>query len=306
MVDAPHSKCGEETRVGSSPTLGTKKLYKVIILNKKLIIAVFLFAILLFSCAATVPSAEIVRVNFSDNPALSSPSEPIIFSPNITFLHTYKRDNQYMPYALFIPSTAVQSQPLPLIVWLHGSGEVDSSETRFLDSGFQKMLQNWKTEGFSAYVLFPHLSGNVDFERWDNQDCLEKLKELIDFIVESYNINPDNIIIAGASLGAFGAEYMACNLPGYFTRLMVISSFESRTNPSRIQIPAIGFVGQAKYGEDKYSEKYMLGKFAKVFGRENVFVLEASHNKILEATFLLDKDENGRSDAIEWMLGISK
>ena len=76
-------------------------------MNKKLIIAVFLFAILLFSCAATIPSAEIVRVNFSDNPALSSPSEPLIFSPNVTFLHTYKRDNQHMPYALFIPSTAV-------------------------------------------------------------------------------------------------------------------------------------------------------------------------------------------------------
>jgi hypothetical protein len=37
-----------------------------------------------------------------------------------------------------------------------------------------------------------------------------------------------------------------------------------------------------------------------------VFVLEASHNKILEATFLLDEDKNGRSDAIEWMLGISE
>jgi predicted peptidase len=63
-----------------------------------------------------------------------------------------------MPYVLYTPSTATQSESIPLIVWLHGSGEVSAGPELFLNSGLLKVLNDWSLEGFNAYVLCPHLA----------------------------------------------------------------------------------------------------------------------------------------------------
>ena len=262
-----------------------------------------LLIISLVSCAAIFIKDKPIEVQFSDNSTVAS--EPVVFSNEINYQCKYIEDSP-IPYALFIPSTAKQSESIPLIIWLHGSGEVGCDKEEFLDSGLPKILQNWQTEKFNAYILCPHLSDEVGFDKWNNQEVLALIKRLIKIMILDYNVDRANIVIAGTSLGAFGAEYMAYHLPSFFSRLMVVSSFETYVNPKDIQIPGIGFVGQVEYGEDQYSEKYMLGKFAKAFGKEHVFQLKTSHHKILKSTFELDQDMNNRSDAIEWMLGISK
>lgn len=206
-----------------------------------------------------------------------------------------------MPYVLYTPSTATQNESIPLIVWLHGGGEVGVGSESFLNSGLLKVLNEWSLEGFNAYVLCPHLAWRWNFGNWRNQYAVNHLQQLLDTIIENYNIDINNIIIVGHSLGGDGAMYMACELPNYFSKLVVLSGYWSSPNLEKIVIPVRGYVGTVQYGEDYGSVYHMTHDFATIFGKENVFMVEASHGEVPKATFTEDKNNNNRSDIIEWM-----
>ena len=229
-------------------------------------------------------------------------TEPILFDPNITFEYEYVADNEHMPYALFTPSTAQNSDSIALIVWLHGSGEVGANKETFVNRGLVKVLNEWSLDGFNAYVLCPHLSGRGNFGNWCNDRSSNGVKSLLDIMIANYNINTDNIILVGHSLGGYGAEYMAVNLPDYFSKLVVLSGYKANIDREKITIPTRGYVGTRGYGEDGASVDYMLNTFASVFGKENTFSIETSHANLPNAVFNMDENSNGQSDILEWML----
>ena len=55
-----------------------------------------------------------------------------------------------MRHVLFTPSSKDKYPKLPLIILLHGSGEVAKDKQRFLWSSFYYIMNNWNTEGFNA------------------------------------------------------------------------------------------------------------------------------------------------------------
>ena len=205
-----------------------------------------------------------------------------------------------MPYVLYTPSTAEESDSIPLIVWLHGGGEVGVGATSLLNSGLLKTLNEWSLEGFNAYVLCPHLSWKW-IGNWSSQSAVNNVRDLLDMIIENYNIDTDHIIITGHSLGGDGAAYMAWKLPEYFSKLVVLSGFQSYANRDEITIPTIGYVGTVRCGESSGSVYYMTNTFAAIFGEENTFSIESSHASVPHDAFNEDKDGNNRSDVIEWM-----
>jgi hypothetical protein len=102
-------------------------------------------------------------------------------------------------------------------------------------------------------------------------------------------------------LGGDGAMYMACELPNYFSKLVVLSGYWSSPNLEKIVIPTRGYVGTIQHGEDCRSVYYMTYDFATIFGKENLFIVEVSHGEVPKVTFTEDKNNNNRSDIIEWM-----
>ena len=221
----------------------------------------------------------------------------------IKFESKYVREDGVMPYALYTPSTINESEKTPLIVWLHGSGEVGCGQETFFNSGLLKTMNKWRRQGFNAYVICPHLSGSYNTGRWNKDVTKENLQKLLDQIIDEYNIDPERIIVVGHSLGGQGALYMAHELPEYFSRCVVLSGYNPGIDISEIKIPTIGFVGTKSAGEDEGSISYMKKYFMEVFGDENMHVFDTSHSGIPNAVFSFDTDDDDKSDLVEWMLG---
>ena len=248
----------------------------------------------------TAPTAE-----YTTQPTvLTEPpeTEPIVFGSDITFSYEYVSDGSTMPYVLYTPSKAEAGEPIPLLVWLHGSGEVGISSAGFCNRGLPKILNEWTLDGFNMYVLCPHLVGNWNTDKWNNSDARENMRELLDKVLAENNIDPTRVIISGCSLGGFGATYMAWALPDYFSKLVVVSGYQCQVKLEEIHIPAICFAGTVEKGEQSACVDFMKRDFAKAFGKENTFSIETSHANVPTVIFNEDKDGNNRSDLIEWML----
>ena len=221
-----------------------------------------------------------------------------IFDPNITFTGEAHEQTDVMPYVLYTPSTAKEGGDIPLIVWLHGSG-MQTSKMNIKDFfnlswwDFPKVIDNWSSEGFNAYILCPQSRSD-----WNKEIEAQKLKALLDKIIKEYNIDTDYIMLMGFSMGGRGALYMAHQLPEYFRKLVVLSClYDPGVDISEITIPTRGYVG----GLENIAGRYMNNKFAPVFGKEKLITVSGGHDQVPKKTFDLDEDGNNRSDVIEWL-----
>ena len=225
--------------------------------------------------------------------------KPQLFSPDITYSYEYVANGEVMNHVLFSPST--NDKNLPLIVFLHGSGEVWGNPADFLLRGIIPAMENWTLEGFNAYVLCPHLTGDFGYQYWGSDFCETNLRNLIAWIDEQKNIDTNQIYLMGASLGGAGAQYMAHELGDVFSKCVVLSGYPTTIPIAEIQIPIIGYVGTVGCGEHIDSVRYMRYTFATTFGEDKMFEVPASHGGLPTYVLNEDKDGNNRSDVIEWL-----
>ena len=233
--------------------------------------------------------------------------EPIIedesskfFSPDITFDYTYVMPDDNMPYALYKPSSATDEEPMALLVWLHGSGERDIDYNTFLTRGLPAVINNWSLDGFNAYILCPHLTGEYD-NTWNTSASKTNLQKLLDAFVAEYNIDMDNIVIAGHSLGGQGVLYMTHEMPDYFNRAAVLSGYDPDINESEITTPIMNYIGTHDAGEDATSIRYTMTTLATTFGHNNTVQIESSHGDLPLNVFTLDTTGDNESDIIKWL-----
>lgn len=227
------------------------------------------------------------------------PEQPF-FSNEITFTCEYVTPDDMMPYALYTPSSAIDEQPTALIVWLHGSGECNITAEDFLTAGLPAVLKNWDLDGFNAYILCPHLTGEYN-GKWNTESSRENLQTLLDNIIANYNIDINNIIISGHSLGGSGAAYMAHELPEYFSKCVILSGYSTGVDISEIKMPVIAYIGTEACGEDISSIKYTWQYLATNFGDNNIITMNSSHGGLPYAAFTQDSDGDKQSDLIKWM-----
>ena len=220
---------------------------------------------------------------------------------NIVFNYQYIVLEEYMPYGLFTPSTAKYFTEVPLIVWLHGSGERGVSEDIFNQRGIVDVLNNWELNGFSAYVLCPHLAVNGYSSSWNNDYSRENLLKLIDYFIKEYSIDEDKIYIVGHSLGAQGALYMT-QKEDIFAAQGLLSGYPAYTDIRNTTIPTKCYVGAVAYGEDSKSVDFTLTDLMGYFGEENINIIFTSHRDVPKMAFMIDENEDNQSDFVNWLL----
>ncbi len=120
-------------------------------------------------------------------------------------------------YLLYDPGIPT-SEPLPLLLFLHGSGGCGTDiEDVFSDDTLPTMLQcGWLSP--DALVLIPQCPG----DSWD--PYCEDLMALMEYVTESCGADPDRISVTGFSLGGIGCFTLLCRYPDFFSAAMPISA----------------------------------------------------------------------------------
>lgn len=253
----------------------------------------------------TVASSQHIEIEESDPyvaetvPAVET--KPEVLTEDVTFDISYVDDGEVMPYALVSPSAVDEDSALPLIVWLHKRDEQHLSEEDFLQKGLAGIIANWELETFNAYIICPQMKNNYYSTSWCTPKVETNLANLLDNFISQHNVDRNKIIVAGSGLGGQGTIYMSVKLADYFSRAVVFSAYACSVPCSSIEIPVMGYVGVSNMGEDSSIIHFMRNSFAP---EENCHfkIIDSSHSDLPKIVFNTDKDQNSKSDLVEWML----
>ena len=133
-----------------------------------------------------------------------------------------------LKYRKLSPRTAGNGEPLPLIVFLHGSGERGDDNLAQLKHGLSFLASREGMQEFPATIIAPQCPKE---ERWTStlakrpgagilnptpSDAMRLTMELIDTIQLTDNIDPNRIYITGLSMGGFGTFDLIARRPKLF------------------------------------------------------------------------------------------
>lgn len=226
------------------------------------------------------------------------------FVEGLTYTREYVKTGSHIPHYFYEPVNAENYESLPLVIWLHGLGGVDTSAESYGNHLFNKMMKNWPDSEFTtfnAYFVAPHLTyGAFRSSVWNSQKCATNIQNLVTYYVENYNVDPNRIVIMGHSLGGQGAIYMPQVLPATFCAAAPISVYNPRIALTNSDIPVWCFQGKVGNGEDQNSVNYAYSKFKAFYGEECITAIPASHNGAPKAVFKMDNDGDLKLDLFEW------
>lgn len=130
----------------------------------------------------------------------------------------YTNNDELFPLTgiVTLPSDYQQDEKLPMIVFLHGAGEVGESTPETVDKvcvhGIPKYFaENADFKGLRVITASPQC---IDGYIWDHLTVF--LKKWIDDVAEKYGADKNRIAITGLSMGGFGTWNMITTYPDYF------------------------------------------------------------------------------------------
>lgn len=135
-----------------------------------------------------------------------------------------------MEYWLNVPENATKN--MPVVIFLHGSGETGNAESVRTRPQVQAMLA--RTDFISIAPVAPSYG-------WEDKSAT--LKGLIDSVVSKYEANKNRIYIWGFSMGGRGTFHMVNNYTTFFKAYMVISNcpsgYDTASNYSKVPLKMI-------------------------------------------------------------------
>lgn len=138
------------------------------------------------------------------------------------YISEYKRyTSEYAPtfstnYLISVPEDYKAGEVLPMIVFLHGAGEVGTTPDRLQATGLMRIIKGGLP--VRAVVLAPHLP---DGRRvWNN--LVDEIFELIDKTADEYGVDKNRVSITGLSMGGYGTWEMGICHRDYFAAMAPI------------------------------------------------------------------------------------
>ncbi len=127
--------------------------------------------------------------------------------------YIYNENEISINYKVFYPD---MYKELPLIVYLHGAGERGKNESHLYRHGIPKLIK----EGLEipAVVVTPQCPEKYV---WDN--VVDKVKKIIDIVIDEFEIEKDRICITGSSMGGFGTWMMGKTYPSFFAGIAPVA-----------------------------------------------------------------------------------
>ena len=228
----------------------------------------------------------------TDPPKFTSP--PFVAEAG-SYIDSYYSDEyqDYLDYYIHVPKDAADG--MPLIVFLHGDGEVGRID---LLPEFGLISHSVEIYGESfPYIL---LEPNTRIESWTKGNIPELLFELINYIADYYNIDTDKIILTGFSRGAIGVWDMISIYGGYFSAAVPVSSPHQKGHIDYIkaaEVPVWTFAGDI--GEtERWYHQYLRQNVDIIMGCEGygkfTVLKGCNHSKAKYAAYV--------KETFDWML----
>lgn len=223
------------------------------------------------------------------DPTPSNPTTPVTNDEHYNQTLKYAGLN----YILYIPADLNTSRPVPLVIFLHGSGEFGSNINGVFNSktAFVNGMRNRKWKG--AVYLAPQCN-NTKTKDWTS--CMSALKELIDYIVKTKNIDTDRISITGHSMGGIAVYEMIERYPNFFSVGVPVAGRYRGSNVTALLNTKI----RAYHGSEDTGVSYSLGKRSvekiKARGGDAEFItLKGKYHAI-------QPDVYDNTDCLNWMI----
>ena len=193
-----------------------------------------------------------------------------------------------MSYSVIKPKNLDPNEEVPVIVYLHGSG---GSERSLYN---QIMNEYGLDEGFNGYIICPTAQGN-----WNNESSAQKIDQILTTFGETHNIDANNIVVVGHSMGGTGALYMADSEvfkdnEGYsFSKAAAITGYPNKQNDYDIPV--------ALYADS--GSKNALQNHNLDANSDDLYVdwVGESHTNMDNRAFTEDADGDGKADLLEWL-----
>ena len=129
-------------------------------------------------------------------------------------------------YGLWVPRDYDASEPVPLVLALHPGGSPGPGYgAQFLRSIAAPGLQDW-----GAIIVSP----DVPDRRWTNETSDRGVMALLDWLMESYTIDREQVLVTGFSMGGAGTWYMASRHPDLFKAAIPMAARASEGDAEKV------------------------------------------------------------------------
>lgn len=204
----------------------------------------------------------------------------------------YTDENKTLGYHLYIPNGATTN--MPLIVFLHGSGELGD-----LDAVKNYGMMYSAKQIYGDDFPFIGLQPSCPNYGWGDKP----LKELIDYIVDEYDIDEDRIILTGHSMGAVGVWSYGASYGDFFSCAVPISWSSGALSQDGIKnlakIPIKAYYGTEEKDLDSGNlVQNMQSTVNRVYNAGGDIELIALEGY----THSMTKDQTYTEELFEWML----
>lgn len=137
---------------------------------------------------------------------------------NVPYFDSGLKNSQYSNwlYYLYVPENVKQYTKMPLVVFLHGTGERGSNLNLLTRYGFIKYIN--AGQKYNSFILVPQLNRGANW-----RDDFSKVINLIETVKSAYNIDADQIHIVGFSLGAIDIIEGVQTYNNYFASTVLIA-----------------------------------------------------------------------------------
>lgn len=129
-----------------------------------------------------------------------------------------KVDGQTSYYQVFVPRNAAASRgELPVVLFLHGSGERGRDGRRQTQAGLGPQLRQ-QTSTFPALVVLPQTPEGQEWSGKNNRIALAAL----DAAIAEFGADPQRQYLTGMSMGGYGSWNLALDNPQRFAAIVPV------------------------------------------------------------------------------------
>ena len=201
-------------------------------------------------------------------------------------------------YLLYTPNNATAD--MPLIVYLHGgSGKGNDLNLLTATNSFPKYVKDNTLGNIPAYIIMLQLPSNK--KGWT--DIKLSIKELIEYISDTYEIDSSRISLTGHSMGGTGVWGLAVAYPEIFSCIAPMSGsiiISNTTINSLSNMPIWAFVGSKDTIVSPKSSIQFIQKLSMYNANANITVFDgATHFDVPELAYL-------GHDIVTWLISQEK